>query len=106
MNPSPKPAPVVVDKDYRRWIEGRPCIACLTVENRVWYPSEPAHVHGRRNNSDRANLLPLCADHRRLDAKSFHRMGAKSFAAYVGFDLDRKAAEYQRWYDEKERLAF
>lgn len=106
MNPCPKPAPVVMDKDYRRWIADRPCVACFTVDHITLYGSEPAHVRGSRNNPDYANILPLCADHHRLGPHAFHRIGVQSFARYVGFNLERKAAEYQRWYDEKEALKF
>lgn len=58
--------------------------------------TEACHVRTRRNNGDRANLVPLCSSHH----KEQHQKGIKTFERMYDLDLRAIAADLWDRYQE------
>lgn len=91
---------------YRRWLNDRPCVACLKLQ-KLPMPafSHAAHTanNGMRSKGPDSSCAPLCGDpctpdhHGEYDGRKRlpdGEYGRRAFEAFYGVDMEREAANH------------
>ena len=88
---------------YRAWIRSLPCACCGTTP-----AGEAAHSGsdgGMGHKSSDYSCVPLCDQHHRLGADSYHRIGRKQFEVHHNLDLSDIVKRLNRiWFHPQSRL--
>lgn len=88
--------PRVLDRDYKGWIAGMPCVACW-VAGKVNKQVHVAHLRmachadgltltGKSEKPDDWRTTPLCPAHHMYDRDSQHKVGEEVFWARLGIN--------------------
>jgi hypothetical protein len=77
VNPARKPR-------YLAWIRTLPCCVC---GSRKAIEASHTGPHGIAQKSPDNSAIPLCANHHRTDAYSYHRLGPRKFSEKYRLDI-------------------